>query len=174
MRLEAEVDGEAHVVEIDDVGGRPALRLDGQAIDVDARAMDGFFISMLVSGRAHEVTVEPDLPAGPGEESWRVQVGIEAHRVSFIDPLRPMRGNGKGGADPTGRRTARITSMMPGKVVRVLVKEGDAVVEGQDLVVIEAMKMENAVASTAAGRVVELKATVGDAVETGALLAVIG
>ena len=167
MKLEAEVDGEPHLVQIEEDGGRPAVKLDGRALDVDARPMEGFFISMLVGGKAHEVTVEPD---GDG---WRVQVGIEAHRVSFIDPLRPTRAGGKSAAGRTEGLT-QITSMMPGKVVRVLVKVGDTVAEGQDLVVVEAMKMENAITAPAAGRVLELKAASGDAVETGALLAVIG
>ncbi len=64
--------------------------------------------------------------------------------------------------------------MMPGKVVRVLVKTGDTVSEGQDVLVVEAMKMENAVSSPAAGRVLELKVEPGDTVETGAHLATIG
>ena len=171
MRLEAEVDGKTHIVQIDGNMAKPALTLDGRPLKIDARAMEGFFLSLLVGGKAYEVTVEPE------RDGWRVQVGIEAHRVTFIDPLRPTRstddGSGHAGAGKRGG-PSKLTSMMPGKVVRILVKAGDSVTEGQDVLVVEAMKMENAVPSPAAGRVLELKVAPGDTVETGAHLATIG
>jgi biotin carboxyl carrier protein len=63
---------------------------------------------------------------------------------------------------------------MPGKVVRVLVAAGDAVAAGGGLVVVEAMKMENELRSPRAGVVLELLAREGQAVESGAPLAVVG
>jgi biotin carboxyl carrier protein len=62
---------------------------------------------------------------------------------------------------------------MPGKVVRVLVKQGEQVQEGQGLVVVEAMKMENELKSPKVGVVAELHAQEGQAVEAGAKLAVV-
>jgi biotin carboxyl carrier protein len=62
---------------------------------------------------------------------------------------------------------------MPGKVVRVLVREGDEVEEGQGLVVVEAMKMENEIPAPRAGRVSAVKARPGLAVEAGATLVVV-
>jgi biotin carboxyl carrier protein len=62
---------------------------------------------------------------------------------------------------------------MPGKVVRVLVKQGDQVQEGQGLLVVEAMKMENELKSPRAGVVKELHAQEGQPVEAGAKLAVV-
>ena len=59
---------------------------------------------------------------------------------------------------------------MPGKVLQVLVKPGDAVEEGQALLVLEAMKMENMIKSAAAGVVSEVAISEGAAVEKGALL----
>jgi biotin carboxyl carrier protein len=63
---------------------------------------------------------------------------------------------------------------MPGRVVRVLVGEGDEVAPGQGLVVIEAMKMENELKSPRPGRVREVAVGEGQAVEAGALLVVVG
>jgi biotin carboxyl carrier protein len=168
MRFEAVVDGQTHKVQIEGNAAKPTLTLDGRPLTVDARAMEGFFLSLLVGGKAHEVTVEPEA------DGWRVQVGIEAHRVTFVDPLRPTRTAESGAAGDRKSGSSKLVSMMPGKVVRVLVKAGDTVTEGQDVVVVEAMKMENAVASPAAGRVLELKVAPGDTVETGAHLATIG
>jgi biotin carboxyl carrier protein len=62
---------------------------------------------------------------------------------------------------------------MPGKVVRVLVVSGDQVREGQGLVVVEAMKMENEIGAPRAGRVKSVDVTPGQTVETGTRLVVL-
>jgi len=62
---------------------------------------------------------------------------------------------------------------MPGKVIAVLVSEGDSIEKGQGLVIVEAMKMENEVRSPIAGEVKEIKVKTGDAVEGGAVLLIV-
>ena len=62
---------------------------------------------------------------------------------------------------------------MPGKVVRVLVKAGDAVKAGQGLLVIEAMKMQNEIRSPKSGTVEKLLAAEGQPVNAGETLAVV-
>src|SRR6185503_15540284 len=63
-----------------------------------------------------------------------------------------------------------LTAPMPGRVVKVLVGEGEEVAAGQPLVLLEAMKMEHAVAAPAAGRVSRLHVRAGDPVDAGAAL----
>src|SRR5437867_8503317 len=112
MKLEADVNGQRHDVVVDSRSdGGLSVVLDGREMSVDARAMEGFFTSILMQGRAYEVTVEPEGGA------WRVQVGIDAHRVTFIDPLRSRRTTGEGpGRSPGGPGVhAMVTSIMPGK-----------------------------------------------------------
>ena len=60
---------------------------------------------------------------------------------------------------------------MPGKLIAVEVRQGDAVTKGQKLVTLEAMKMEHSLAAPFDGIVAELKATEGAQVSEGALLA---
>ena len=62
---------------------------------------------------------------------------------------------------------------MPGGVARVNVSVGDHVKAGQDLVVLEAMKMEHSVHAGASGMVMEVDVTEGDQVETGRILVVV-
>jgi biotin carboxyl carrier protein len=62
---------------------------------------------------------------------------------------------------------------MPGRVVRLLVAAGDEVEEGQGVVVIEAMKMQNELKSPKAGRVVRVGTSVGDTVGSGDVLVVV-
>jgi biotin carboxyl carrier protein len=63
-----------------------------------------------------------------------------------------------------------VTAPMPGKVVRILVTPGTEVTEGQGLVVVEAMKMENELRSPKAGKVLEVFAKEGSTVEANAKL----
>ncbi len=67
-----------------------------------------------------------------------------------------------------------VLSPMPGTIMSVLVKEGDTVAEDQDVVILEAMKMENPIATPGGGKVTAVKVKVGDKVDTGQLMVVIG
>ena len=69
-----------------------------------------------------------------------------------------------------GAASGDINAPMPGKVLQVLVKEGESVEEGQPLVVLEAMKRENVIKAAANGTVTVVQAAEGQAVEKGALL----
>ena len=69
-----------------------------------------------------------------------------------------------------GAGVGMVTTPMPGVVVRVLVQEGDQVSEGDVLVVVEAMKMENDFKSPISGVVAQVAVQTGDALESNALL----
>lgn len=69
-----------------------------------------------------------------------------------------------------GAATGDVKAPMPGKVLKVLVKPGDAVEEGQSLLVLEAMKMENVIKAVLSGEVSKVPISEGQAVEKGALL----
>ncbi|MCB9700267.1 MAG: acetyl-CoA carboxylase biotin carboxyl carrier protein subunit [Myxococcales bacterium] len=59
---------------------------------------------------------------------------------------------------------------MPGRVVRILVAEGEAVEKGAAVIIVEAMKMENEMYAAAAGVIKRLAVSQGDTVEAGQLL----
>ena len=67
-----------------------------------------------------------------------------------------------------------LKSSMPGRVIKVLVAEGDEVVKGQPVLVLEAMKMENELKAPCDGRVTTLFVRDGDSVDTGARLIEVG
>ena len=67
-----------------------------------------------------------------------------------------------------------ITSPMPGNILRVNVAVGDKVSEGQVLVILEAMKMENEIMAPCAGTVTQVLTSKGSTVDTDAPLVVIG
>lgn len=67
-----------------------------------------------------------------------------------------------------------VSAPMPGKILRVVVKEGDSVSRGDLLLVLEAMKMENEIFAPAGGVVKKVAVSAGDSVNTGDTLVVIG
>ena len=74
-------------------------------------------------------------------------------------------------ASKGGRPKKRdIKTSMPGRIVKVLVKEGETVNEGQAVLVLEAMKMQNEIKSPQSGTITLLSLKSGDSVEAGTLL----
>jgi biotin carboxyl carrier protein len=106
---------------------------------------------------------------GRNESGWVVHAGGEVWDAQVVDErtrrLREVTGGGRAG----GGRVA-IKAPMPGRVVRVEVEAGDRVRQGQGVVVLEAMKMENELAAPLAGRVTAVHAQAGTAVTKGTVL----
>ena len=161
----AENEYEVEVLEV--APGQYRLHLGGRWIDVDARATSGSTMSFLMDNHAYNIEFERN-PAGGENLLVRGQV---VH-VEVLDlrkmRLRKVQAHAGGHDGP-----ATIASPMPGKVVAVLVEEGQQVVKGQGLVVVEAMKMENELKAPRDGVVKDLAAAVGSAVDGGAPLCVV-
>ncbi len=121
-------------------------------------------VRVSVAGKMHEV--EPS----DGEGAWirrdGDQVRFDEGGQTFAITLARTDGAGGGGASD-----GAILSPMPGKVIAVEVAEGDAVIAGQKLLTLEAMKMEHSLTAPFDGTVAELNASVGGQVSEGALLA---
>jgi biotin carboxyl carrier protein len=82
-----------------------------------------------------------------------------------------LAGGGQAAVQVQGRQ--RVSVPMPGKVIAILVAEGDKIEKGHGLVIVEAMKMENEVHSPITGEVKEIKVKPGDTVDGGAVLVVV-
>ena len=105
------------------------------------------------------------------DDEYRVLVDGRNYHINLVDERRVRVGGTQGGLELQGRQ--KVSVPMPGKVIAVLVAEGDQVEKGQGLVIVEAMKMENEVHSPIAGEIKEIKVKPGDTVEGGALLVVV-
>jgi biotin carboxyl carrier protein len=151
-------------VEITREGNRIRARLDGRMIEGDAVEVATGTYSVLIEGRAYEVRVEPIM------NGLRVYAGTVEHIVQIADP-RAWKRSRSGGLEAEGRQ--EIMAPMPGKVVRVLVKQGAAVESGQGLFVVEAMKMQNEIRSPKKGKIEKLLVTEGQTVNAGEALAVV-
>jgi biotin carboxyl carrier protein len=142
------------------------VRLDGREFRLDLLQVDPGLYSLLIDGRSYEIGVL-EL-----EEALMVLVDGQPFRVEIQDERRQrLRSAAARGEVAAGRRV--VTAPMPGKVVRLLVRPGQAVRSGDGIIVVEAMKMENELKAPAAGTVKEVRVEEGKAVSGGDVLVVI-
>lgn len=149
------------------------VTIDGDAVDFDGtpvRAsienLAGTPVQLLrIGGETHRII------ARRGEVMGRYDLSIDGHRIT-VDALdeRTRAIRALSGASGRAARPTHLMAPMPGLIVRVNVKEGDAVRPGQGLVVMEAMKMENELRAAGAGTVRRVLVSPGSAVEKGVML----
>ena len=156
-------------------GGLLHVDLDGRLHIVDARRVNESTLSMLVQ---LEGAAAPSRSIDAAFATQAVAGDFDVHLDGRIIPvqIRPAGSFGrqkKTGAGATGTGPQRVTSPMPGKVVRVLVKPGDEVKARQGLVVVEAMKMENELRAARDGRVREVPVAEGQSVDAGTVLLIV-
>ena len=166
MRYMAIIGGEERLIEVTPRENGYRVVIGERELDLDAVHLQGFALSLIAGTGSYRCDIDP------GKNGQiRVLVGETVYPLEILDErkLRMRRAGGKF----TLEGPQRIDAPMPGKVTRVLVKAGDQVEEGQGLVVVEAMKMENELKRPKAGKVTELHAVEGEAVESGAKLAVV-
>ena len=154
-------------------GGGIAVRVDGRPVEIDlepvaraeGRAGRGIHTttthSALAGGRVLDLTLDGRSP------DFSV-VGFGQRFEARVESARARRDAAQRHSVAAG--ALQVTSPMPGRVVKVLVRVGDAVSEGQPVVVVEAMKMENELATVRAGTVTAIRCEPGNAVEAGATL----
>ena len=169
MHYEMDVGGRVKQVTIGRSGDGFAVTVDERPYHVDAARIDAHTLSLVVdtvSRQSYEVIVAPDPLTG--------QLTVIVAGVPVTVGLNSRRRWGrKEGVGASGSGPQRLAASMPGKIVRILVKTGDAVCARQPLVVVEAMKMENEMRAGRDGTVAEVHAREGYSVEAGALLLVI-
>jgi len=173
MRYELAQGKRIHSVELKAIGAnrhrvRWTLRSeDGEVIEereleIEAREVGEGCWSVLVGHDVVDARVER---AGARRT---VELPDGAVELEYLDPLRP---HVTAGASASGPQV--VTTPIPGRVVRIPVKVGDVVAEGQAVIVVEAMKMANELRSPIAGTVSALRVAQGAAVEAHAPLVVI-
>jgi biotin carboxyl carrier protein len=159
-------DAEATAVEVESLGdGRYAVTLNGARRELESLVLPHGAVSILVEGRSYSVEFD--------ERGDEVGVLLRGQLTRFdVADERKLRLRAATAAF-TAEGTQTVSAPMPGKIVKVFVKPGDAVTEGQGLVVVEAMKMENELKSPKAGTVKSVHVKEGVAVENGAPLVVV-
>jgi|SRR5277367_545712 len=163
MLYDVTIDGRSFRLELDRAEGTWSCRLDGRVVEVDAILARPDVLSLRIGNRAYEVKSER---VGADFHLW---VGSTRFAAEVRDP-RSLRSRSRS-ADDHGPK--KITAAMPGKVVRLLVREGDLVEPGAGVAVVEAMKMQNEIKSPKKGSVRKILVQEGSTVNAGDVLVIV-
>ncbi|MEO6656377.1 MAG: biotin/lipoyl-containing protein [Pyrinomonadaceae bacterium] len=167
MKLHVDIESAKHEVEIRNDSGKLFARVDDRNYELEASEPEPNVFLFKRGGKVFEVFVSPQKKAS---EPYAVRVGTAELEITITDPKR-LRGSAGGDEQSSGR--AEIRTAMPGKVVRILVSEGDSVQKGDGVIVVEAMKMQNEMRSPKDGTVSGIKVAENDTVSAGDVLMVI-
>jgi biotin carboxyl carrier protein len=156
MELELNIDEKVFKLQVEFKDGLYRVSLHDKEYMVESSQISDNCISLLVSGKAFTVYF------AEADRKRYVSIGGE----QFCIQEATSEGMRASAHDSSAVAEAPVAaSPMPGKVVKIMVKEGDEVDKGQGLVIVEAMKMENEIKSPVKGKVDKVNFKVGDLVD---------
>ena len=162
MKYIVDLNGDRHEVDVD--GG--SVTVDGEVINAHLEDVEGTPVRLVTLGtEVHRIVARRGSTRGVYTlwvDGYRFEGEAVDERTRTIRDITAESSKSSG--------PAPVVAPMPGLIVRVNVAVGDEVQAGQGLVVMEAMKMENELRATAAGRVKSITAAPGTAVEKGTVL----
>ena len=138
------------------------FKIGGNDYEVEIGKIEGKTADVTVNGVSYQVEMEnaPAAPAAPVAAApvaaAPVAAAAPAAQAAAPAPAAKPAGEGKS-----------VTSPLPGVIIEVSVKEGQAVKAGQKVAVLEAMKMENEIAAPADGVVTSIRVAKGDSLQEG-------
>ncbi|WP_299577674.1 acetyl-CoA carboxylase biotin carboxyl carrier protein subunit [uncultured Sunxiuqinia sp.] len=140
------------------------IMVDDKVYNVDLMHNDEGTFSIIENNRSHNISLVPSQKP----KSYTAHTLYNTYDLEIIDAeARYIRNRGAGTLSQSEKQ---ISAPMPGKIVKVLVKEGEAVSQGQTAVIISAMKMESEYKVAVDGMVKAVNVADGDTVESNQVL----
>ncbi len=168
MKLIAELNSEKYEVEITRGDGLTlTANIDGRAYELEASEPEPNVYLLKHQNKIYQIFVSPNEKSGA---SLAASVGNQNYEIKIFDPKR-LRGNVAVGGLTEG--ASEIKTAMPGKVVRVLAEVGAEIKQGDGVIIVEAMKMQNEMKSPKDGVIKGIRFAEGATVNAGDILAVI-
>ncbi len=136
------------------------FKIGGNDYEVEIGKIEGKTADVTVNGVSYQVEMEnaPAAPAAPAAPVAAAPVTAAAPAAQAAAPAPAAKPAGEGKS---------VTSPLPGVIIEISVKEGQAVKAGQKVAVLEAMKMENEIAAPADGVVTSIRVAKGDSLQEG-------
>jgi len=157
MKYVAIVNGKQRAVEIASVDGSYRLTIDGKSFTVDLFRPGPQCISMLIEGQAYEVGL------GKDGNHFSVYFYNDTIELDLFDARKFQASNTVRSSSSSG--PLKILAPMPGKIVKVAVQEHSTVKEGDSLLIMEAMKMQNELKAPRDGTIGRVRVKSGETVE---------
>ncbi len=162
MAFIVNVDGKEFKVDVRKLDGSFEFLVNGKKVNVEIAHEHNAQMTLVIDDRPFTIVVESDEQILVNGQSYTVDVADEQIR-RFI----------KVGSDQTHKAELAIKAVMPGLVIDVNVREGDQVKNGDGLLIIEAMKMQNEIRAVRDGTLKKIFVAKGQTVNTGDTLVVI-
>ena len=164
MKYYTKVGDQEFVIEI---GQDNQILVDGETFTVNFQQLPNSGVtSLLINNRSLEAVVEEQ------DDGWQVLIRGEQYPVLVTDERMQRLSKARGSfAAPDGE--VAVKSPMPGTIIDVPVSKGDLVSEGDKVVILESMKMENELRAPRDGLVTQVNVQPGTSVEKDQTLVVI-
>ena len=141
------------------------FKINGNQYNVDINSIEGNIATVAVNGTSYQVELE-DAPAAP-IQAVPVQASVMTPVAAPVQAVPATKPAASGAGKP-------VTSPLPGVIIAVKVNVGDSVKAGQEVAVLEAMKMENSIEAAQDGTVTAIHVGKGDSILEGAPIVTIG
>ena len=161
------LDGASYQVSRDTLDGKTVM-VDGKAHTIEVQEVTDTTASVVIDGLARKIDLERVIPR---PVAAAVAPAAAPALAAALAPA-PAAAAVPAAAVPSGGEP--VSAPLPGKILSVAVKVGDSVRAGDELCVIEAMKMGNSIKAQRAGTVTGVEVSAGDAVAFGATLVLLG
>jgi biotin carboxyl carrier protein len=172
MRFNLTIDGRDHEIELE-IGKAVTVRADGETFQaIVERTDEGVWV--VVGGNKYRVDITDSQVMVDGQKHHIQVKNLRRGRPSWSHAAK-VKGEDeeKKPEDKIVSREGVVHPPMPGRVISIKVKVGDSVRTGTPLLLLEAMKMQNEIASPRDGKVVEIRTSEGSLVDVGDVLVLI-
>lgn len=157
----------SEVVLIERNGNNITMSIDGEVLVADVQNITPNIYSFLYNNNSIDVEVQN----GNKNKDYVVNTMMQVFETTVIDAeAKYLMARGKGGGSEDEHA---ISSPMPGKVVKILVKEGDEVKSGETVVIVSAMKMESEYKVKQDRKIIEVCVNEGDNIIGGQALIIV-
>jgi len=168
MALEIKLDGRtAQIHELKRDGNLLTLQVDDEIYEVDTLKVGEGIYSIIYKGKSYNI----EMIENGSPRHYAVNTFYNSYELEVVDAQTRYRQNRS--SSDSGDKSNTIISPMPGKVVKIPVKTGEAVEEGQTLIIVSAMKMESEFKAKNAGIVKSIHVAEGDTIDANKVLVVV-
>jgi len=165
MKLELKVKNRTAILElIKRQGNNLTISVDGKIYELDMVKLEQGIYSAIYKGKSFNV----EMVKGSSNKQYLVNTFYRSYQIEVQDAESKYLQSRQKGDAFSGDNS--ISTPMPGKVVKILVKKGDLVVEGQTVIIVSAMKMESEFKVRKEGKVKAIHVKEGDLVEGNKVL----
>jgi len=157
MEYQLVLDGEIHKVSLEFKEGRYVFDFGNKKLEVLSESVDPNTFILVIDGKTYPVYIAFD------QKKIHLWVEGEKYEIQEAESVKEKKFE-REGIDVEGKKS--ICAPMPGKILKILVKEGDKVRKNQSLAIVEAMKMEHEIKASIVGFVKKINFKEDDLVDT--------